>query len=105
MQVRSGPRHIISPMRKWSITLVLLTLAVTLARTHWRATAQTAAAAPAREETVTFLITFGYLRDGEKDCSGSITANGGAVKKIEGWRFTQGDAVTGPAAWKLRVKA
>ena len=75
-------------------------------------------AASGRDETVTFLITFGYLRDAEKDYSGSITASGGAIRNLEGWRFTSpagpganqqkaarlADAFTGPNAWKLRIK-
>jgi hypothetical protein len=55
---------------------------------------------PAREDTVTFLITFGYLCDGE---SGSVTADGGTIKKIEGWRFTQHD-VTGPAKGSVKAE-
>lgn len=62
------------------------------------------AASSGRDDTVTFLITFGYLRDGEKDYSGSVSANGGSIRTLEGWRFTEGDAVNGPSAWKLRIK-
>jgi hypothetical protein len=54
---------------------------------------------------MTFLVTFGYLRDGEKDYSGSITANGGAIRKLDPWRFTQGDALATSNTWKLRIKA
>ncbi|HEY3838072.1 MAG TPA: hypothetical protein VGL72_15935, partial [Bryobacteraceae bacterium] len=93
-------------MRKWTVTLLLLGLAVTLVagRNHWRNTVAPQAAAAAREESITFLMTFGYLRDGEKDYSGSVTANGGTIRKIDEWRFTQGDAVNPPNAWKLRIK-
>ena len=62
------------------------------------------AAVAGRDETVTFLVTFGYLRDGEKDYSGSVTASGGTIRNVEGWRFTQGDALNAPSAWKLRIK-
>ena len=34
----------------------------------------------------------------------SITASGGAIRNLEAWRFTQGDALDGPSAWKLRIK-
>ncbi len=95
-------------MRKSIVTLLLLGLAASLGagRIHWRTTValQTSAAA-AREDTVTFLMTFGYLRDGEKDYSGSLnTANGGVIRKLDQWRFTQGDALNAPNAWKLRIK-
>ena len=97
-------------MRKWILSLLLSALVITLVatltagRTHWRTTVAPQAAAPVREDTVTFLITFGYLRDGEKDYSGSISATGGTIRNIEGWRFTQGDAIDGSSAWKLHIK-
>jgi len=98
-------------MRKWIVTLLLLGLAGTLAATVfagrlYRRTAPAAqVAASNREDTITFLVTFGYLRDGEKDYSGSVTANGGSIRKLDEWRFTQGDALAGDAkSWKLRIK-
>src|SRR5690242_1933443 len=59
-------------MRNWSVAILLLGLAATLAagRGHWRTAVAPQAAAPFRDDTVTFLVTFGYLRDGEKDYSG-----------------------------------
>jgi hypothetical protein len=93
-------------MRKFIVTLLLLGLAATLAAGHFLRPAHMAAqnAAMGHDPTVTFLITFGYLRDGEKDYSGSVTANGGSIRDLDGWRFTQGDALDGSTAWKLRVK-
>ena len=92
----------------------MLGLAAALGAGRFRRPAGTAAqlAAPVRDETVTFLITFGYLRDGEKDYSGSVTASGGGIRNLEGWRFSstpptpapRRDALTGPNAWKLRIK-
>ena len=93
-------------MRKWIVTLLLLGLAATLAAGHFRRPANMAAqlAASGRDETITFLITFGYLRDAEKDYSGSITASGGEIRNLDAWRFTQADAINGSSAWKLRIK-
>jgi hypothetical protein len=92
-------------MRKWIVTLLLLALAATLGagRIHWRSTVAPQVAA-AHDDAVTFLITFGYLRDAEKDYSGSLTATGGTIRSLDPWRFTQGDAVTPPNSWKLRIK-
>src|SRR5580704_17446244 len=93
-------------MRKWIVTLLLLGLAASLAasRVHWRTNTAAQIAAPVREDTVTFLVTMGYLRDGEKDYSGSISATGGTIRNLGPWRFSQGDALNGPSAWKLRIK-
>ncbi len=93
-------------MRKWIVTLLLLGLAASLAasRVHWRTNTAAQIAAPVREDAVTFLVTMGYLRDGEKDYSGSISANGGTIRSLGPWRFAQGDTLSGPSAWKLRVK-
>ena len=93
-------------MRKLIVTLLLLGLAATLVAGHFRRPANVAAqiAASGRDETVTFLVTFGYLREAEKDYGGSITASGGTIRNLDAWRFTQGDALNGSSAWKLRVK-
>src|SRR5579871_1696079 len=93
-------------MRKWIVTAILLALAATLAtgRIYRRTNIAAQPAAAAREDTVSFLVTFGYLRDGEKDYGGSVTASGGTIKKLEPWRFTQGDAIEGTGNWKLRIK-
>src|SRR5580700_7364983 len=93
-------------MRKWIVTLLLLGLAGTLAatRSHWRAATAAQLAVPVHEDSVTFLATFGYLRNSEKDYSGSVTASGGAIRNLETWRFSQADALNGNNAWKLRIK-
>ena len=94
-------------MRNWIVTLLLLTVAATLAasRSHWRTGIAPQAAAPVSDNTVTFLITFGYLRDGTKDYSGSLkTTGGGTIRKLEPWRFTQADALDGATGWKLHTK-
>jgi hypothetical protein len=101
-------------MRNWKLAAPLLLLfagtAVTLVATgangrlHWRLMQSAQVGAAAREDSLTFLVTFGYLRESEKDYSGSVSATGGAIRNLESWRFAQGDALNGPSAWKLRIK-
>jgi hypothetical protein len=93
-------------MRKPIVVFLLLVVAATLAasRVKWRRPVAPQAAAAAAEEPVTILITFGYLRDAEKDYSGAVTATGGQIRKLEPWRFTQQDTITGTNSWKLNIK-
>ncbi len=57
----------------------------------------------AQEPSVSFLITFGNLRQGTKAYDGSIRLTGGRLRQLDPWRFFQQDAIAGDS-WKLQIK-
>ena len=92
-------------MRKLSGTLVVVLALAALLWFPIRSRTQTSAVAPRMDtaQGLSFQITFGYQRQGEKTYDGSLHVNGGRLLKLESWRFLQGDAMTNSSAWKLRM--
>ena len=66
-------------------------------------TTSLSASRPGFKQDLSFLITFGYQRQGEKTYDGSIQVRGGSLLKLEEWHFLQGDSITPGGAWKLRI--
>jgi hypothetical protein len=56
------------------------------------------------DTSVSFRVTFGYLRIAPKSYDGSLSVSGGKPVKVEPWRFFQQDTMTGEASWKLDIK-
>ena len=52
----------------------------------------------------TFLIILGVGDKVDTNWDGSITAAGGTIQKIDGWRFTAADSISGTSSWKLTAR-
>jgi len=64
-----------------------------------------AAAPPAPvDDAVTFRVVLGYRRTAPKSYDGTVSVSGGSLRSLEPWRFLDGDAITPPDSWKLRVR-
>lgn len=56
------------------------------------------------DDSITFRVVFGYERSVEKVYDGSAAVTGGTLRSIEPWRFLQGDTITPPNSWNLRIR-
>lgn len=92
-------------MRKLSGGFIVAAAIAALLWLPTRSRTQTspAAARPAVEQGLSFLITFGYQRQSEKVYDGTLHVRGGRLLKLEKWRFLEGDSITAADAWKLRI--
>jgi hypothetical protein len=86
-------------LRITALLLVIASVVFMLARPA----AQRMPSASPPDDSITFRVTFGYLRAAPKSYDGSLAANGGQVRNIELWRGMQQDAVSG-SSWKLQVR-
>ena len=75
-----------------------------VARPRGQAPAPGAAAPAPAGDTISFRVTLGYLRLAAGSYDGTVDVSGGQLRKLEGWRFFQQDAVTAPNSWKLDIK-
>ncbi|MDQ2898917.1 MAG: hypothetical protein M3Y07_03845 [Acidobacteriota bacterium] len=57
-----------------------------------------------KDDSISFLVTFGYRREGPKVYDGSIGVTGGRLRNLDSWRFFQQDAISGGNSWKLQIK-
>ncbi|MCL4401123.1 MAG: DUF3604 domain-containing protein, partial [Acidobacteria bacterium] len=62
------------------------------------------AAAAGENNSVSFLATFGCLRNGPEVYDGNLTVTGGKILRLVPWRFFQQDKISGETSWKLEVK-
>jgi hypothetical protein len=63
---------------------------------------RTTVAAPPGQ--VQFRIAVGLIDTGEKPWKGRITVAGGAIARLEGWRFSQRDSASADGAFEFRTK-
>jgi hypothetical protein len=52
----------------------------------------------------TFLLIFGIGTKVDTVWDGSITATGGTILSLQGWRFSGTDSITGTSSWKITVR-
>src|SRR5579862_5986374 len=55
--------------------------------------------------TQTYLVILGVGGKQNVTWNGSITATGGTIVSLEGWRFTNADSISGTSSWKLGARA
>lgn len=79
-----------------------LVAAILVSLTSHSASQTRPAGSGSSHDPLSFLITFGYRRQGEKTYDGSLRVNGGRLLALENWRFLDGDSLQG-SSWKLRM--
>ncbi|MDQ6708289.1 MAG: hypothetical protein M3Z85_20210, partial [Acidobacteriota bacterium] len=65
--------------------------------------APSSASLSTQDDSISFLVTFGYRREAPKVYDGSIQVTGGRLRNLDSWRFFQQDAISGDS-WKLQIK-
>ena len=89
--------------RLWAPALALAAIAAIVGWKLIRPSARSLAATISSPASQTFLVILGIGDKTDTAWDGSITATGGDILKLEGWRFT-GTDVVGPAGWKLQAR-
>src|ERR1019366_2679918 len=94
-------------MRLRYLVLGLLSLAVVAAIAGRRlvypqvAVTATPISSPAMQS---FVVALGVGDKAAAIWDGTVTATGGAILSLQGWRFTATDALTGPTSWKADTR-
>ena len=56
-----------------------------------------------RPNAQSFLLILGIGDKADTTWDGSITATGGTILSLTGWRFWDTDSITGTSSWKMNV--
>jgi hypothetical protein len=79
-------------------------IAALVAALLWFERPRAASAQSARGGNVTILLTFGLNASAEERWDGTAIVSGGTLVATEGRRFSAGDEITGPGAWKCSTR-
>src|ERR1039457_1867887 len=84
--------------------VVLLALAIFGGRRRLFPQSSTPAAPIASPNAESFLLLVGIGERADTNWDGSITATGGTILSLKGWRFTGTDSIAGTSSWKMAVR-
>ena len=84
--------------------VVLLALAIFGGRRLLFPQTSTPAAPIASPNAESFLLLVGIGERADTNWDGSITATGGTILSLKGWRFTGTDSIAGTSSWKMAVR-
>jgi hypothetical protein len=90
--------------RQLVVSVLILAVAAFVATRLWRPAVSPQAASISSPTTQSFLVIFGIGDKTDTNWDGSIAATGGTILKLDGWRFTGTDAITGTASWKMLAR-
>jgi hypothetical protein len=87
--------------RTWNAFAVLLALVVLVGLRLSYPQTSTPAAPITAPNAQSFLLILGIGEKADTNWDGSITATGGTILSLNGWRFAGTDSITGTSSWKV----
>src|SRR5579871_4394398 len=54
--------------------------------------------------SLSFLVAFGIGGTAGVNWDGTVTATGGTIQSLQGWRFSGADSIQGTTGWKLSTR-